>query len=140
MVKSRTVLLSIAVFLILNVSAWSQVVLIVHPGVKSISASKAEVREVFTGESTSLKDGSRVIPVLLRPGPIEDEFVATFVGKSDSAFRAAWRSLIFSGQAGMPRTLDSEKAVIDYITRTPGTIGFISRKTPHEGVRILDVR
>ena len=140
MTKFRTLLLSIAMFLMVHVRAWSQVVLIVHPEGKSASASKAEVREVFTGESTSLKDGSRAIPVLLRPGPIEDEFVATFVGKSDSAFRAAWRSLIFSGQAGMPRTLDSEKAVVDYVARTPGTIGFISRKTPHEGVKILDVR
>ena len=140
MAKFRMLLLTLAAAFAFSVQGRSQIIVIVNPQLKSTSASKVDVREVFTGESTSLKDGSRVVPVLLRPGPTEDEFVATYLGKSDAAFRAAWRSLVFSGQAGMPRSLDSERAVVEYVAHTPGAIGFISKKTPHEGVKVLDVR
>lgn len=121
-------------------AGWSQVIVIVNSQVKSASISKLEVRELFSGEVSSLKDGSRVSPVLLRPGPTEDEFVAMYFGKSDSAFRAAWRSLVFSGQAAMPKSLESEKALVDYVSHTPSSIGFINKKTLHDGVKVLDVR
>jgi hypothetical protein len=40
----------------------------------------------------------------------------------------------------MPRTLDSEAAVVDFVAHTPGAIGYINRTTPHEGVKTLIVR
>jgi hypothetical protein len=44
----------------------------------------------------------RFTPVLLKAGTSNDEFLSAYVGKTDSAFRASWRSLVFSGQATLP--------------------------------------
>ena len=120
--------------------AQAQVVVIANSSVKSADVSTADLRDVFTGTSTTFKDGSRVTPVLLKQGPVNDGFLTLYVGKSDAAFRAGWRSLLFSGQGAMPRTLESEAAVVDYVAHTSGAVGYISHSTPHDGVKVLAVR
>jgi hypothetical protein len=40
----------------------------------------------------------------------------------------------------MPRTLDSETALVEYVAHTAGAIGYIGKSSPHEGVKILAVR
>jgi ABC-type phosphate transport system substrate-binding protein len=121
-------------------AAHAQVVIISNPGVSAVSVSRTELRDVFTGISSSLKGNVQVIPVLLRQCAANEDFLDLYIGKSDSAFRAGWRSILFSGEGAMAKTLDSETAVVEYVARTPGAIGYISRATPHEGVKVLVVR
>ena len=117
-----------------------QVVVIANTSVKSGDVSSADLRDVFTGASSSFKDGSHVTPVLLKQGATNDNFLLLYVGKSDAAFRASWRSLLFSGQGVMPRTFETEAAAVEYVAHTPGAIGYIQKSTPHEGVKTLAVR
>jgi len=117
-----------------------QVLVIANPSVTAADVSRAELRDIFTGASSSLKGGAQVTPVLLRQGPVHEEFLSLYIGKSDSGFRAGWRSILFSGQGIMPRTLDSDVAVVEYVSRTPGAIGYIASGTPHSGVKILVAR
>jgi len=121
-------------------SAQAQVVVIANSSVKAADVSTADLRDVFTGASSTFKDGSHVTPVLLKSGPVSDGFLALYVGKSDSAFRANWRSLLFSGQGVMPRTLDSDAAIVEYVAHTPGAIGYITQTAPHGGVKVLSVK
>jgi len=74
-----------------------QVLVIANPKVEAAEISKVELRDIFTGASSSLRGRDQVTPVLLRQGPVNDGFLDLYVGKSDSAFRAGWRSLLFSG-------------------------------------------
>ncbi len=120
--------------------ARAQVVVIAHPGFQSGEVSKSELRDVFSGSLSSFKEGGRVTPVLLKAGTTNDEFLAEYIGKPDNAFRAAWRSLVFSGQAMMPRSLDTDEAVVEYVARTPGAVAYISKSAPHGGVKVLAVR
>jgi ABC-type phosphate transport system substrate-binding protein len=140
MKKILFVFLFVAALSVLSRSAMAQVVIIAHPGVKSADISKSDLRDVFTGGATSLKDGSHVTPILLKTGTVHEEFLSAYVGKGDAAFRASWRSLVFSGQASMPKSLDSETAVVEYVAHTPGAIGYIGKSTAHEGVKVLAVR
>lgn len=118
----------------------AQVIVIANNSVKATSISKSDLRDVFTGNATSLPDGSRVVPILLKAGTTQQEFLQAYIGKSDTAYRAGWRSLVFSGQASMPKSLDSDAAVVAFVTSNPGAIGYISKTTPHEGVKVLTVR
>jgi hypothetical protein len=120
--------------------ASAQVVVIANPGVKVSSVSSADLRDVFTGASDSFKDGMHVTPVLLKSGPVNDEFLSLYVGKSDAAFRTTWRSLLFSGQEVMPRSFDSDAALVEYVAHTPGAVGYIGKASPHEGVKVLSVK
>ena len=120
--------------------AQAQVVVIANNSVKSTEVSKADLRDAFTGAASTFKDGSHVVPVLLKGGAVHDEFLTAFVGKPDSAFKASWRSLVFSGQANMPKSVDTDAAVVDFVAHTPGAIGYIGKSSPHDGVKILTVR
>lgn len=116
------------------------VVFIANSSVKGSEYSKADVRDVFTGASSTLKSGSQVTPVVLKQGVVHEDFLTRFVGKSDSAFRANWRSIVFSGQGVMPRTVDSESAMVEYVAHTAGAVGYIGKPTLHEGIKTLAVR
>lgn len=120
--------------------AQAQVIVIANEGVKAADMSKSDLRDVFTGVTSALKGGSHVAPVLLKQGQTSDEFLHTYLGKNDVAFRAGWRNLVFSGQATMPKSFDSETAMVEYVTHNTGAIGYISKSTPHEGVKVLPVR
>jgi ABC-type phosphate transport system substrate-binding protein len=118
----------------------AQVIVIANPSVKATVISKNDLRDVFTGSLSSLKDGSHVTPVLLKGGTANNEFLSEYIGKNDVAFRAGWRSLVFSGQGSMPKSLESEAAVVEFVTHNSGAIGYIGKSIPHEGVKILTIR
>jgi hypothetical protein len=113
--------------------------IIVSTNVNAIEVSKSDLKNIFSGESSTL-GGTHVTPVLLKSGPANDEFLSMYIGKSDLAFRTGWRSLVFSGQAMMPRSFDSEAAVVDYVAHNPGAIAYIGKGAPHEGVKIVTVK
>jgi ABC-type phosphate transport system substrate-binding protein len=121
-------------------TAQAQVVVIANPSIKSADVSKADLKDVFTGAAPSLKDGSHAVPVLLKSGAVNDEFLSAYIGKTDAAFKASWRSMVFSGQGSMPKTVDSDAAMVEYVAHTPGAIGFVGKGSPHEGVKVLTVK
>jgi ABC-type phosphate transport system substrate-binding protein len=140
MKKILSVFLLMAALLLTVCQAHAQAIIIANPSVKASEVSAADLRDIFTGSANSLKDGSRVTPVLLKGGAAHEEFLRTFIGKSDAVFRAGWRSLVFSGQASMPRNLDSDAAMVEYVAHNASAIGYISKTSPHEGVKVLSVR
>jgi ABC-type phosphate transport system substrate-binding protein len=140
MKKLLSIFLFVPLILLLGARAQAQVLVIANPGVPAADISRAELHDIFTGASSSLKGGAPVTPVLLKPGPVHDEFLSLYIGKSDTGFRAGWRSILFSGQGILPKTLGSDTAVVEYVIHTPGAIGYIASITPHPGVKILVVR
>jgi ABC-type phosphate transport system substrate-binding protein len=140
MKKILSVFMLLAAASVLAVCAQAQVIVIANPSVKADVITKNDLRGVFTGNAITLKDGSQVVPILLRDGAAHEEFLLAYIGKDDAAYRAGWRSILFSGQGMMPKTLDSEAAVVEVVKHTAGAIGYIERTTPHEGVKVLAVR
>jgi ABC-type phosphate transport system substrate-binding protein len=140
MKKHISIFLPLIAAAFLSIPAMSQVTVIANPSVKASDVSKGDLHDVFTGASSSLKDGSHVVPALLKAGAANDEFLAAYVGKNDAAFRAGWRSLVFSGQASMPKSVDSEAAMVEFVAHTPGAIGYIGKTVPHEGVKVLPLK
>jgi ABC-type phosphate transport system substrate-binding protein len=139
MKKLLYVLMLVASASIFIVQAKAQVIVIANPSVKTSAVSKNDLKDVFTGASTSL-GGGNVVPVLLKAGTAHEEFLQAYIGKNDTAYRAGWRSLVFSGQASMPKSLDGEAAVVEYVARNAGAIGYIGKATAHEGVKVLTVK
>jgi hypothetical protein len=121
------------------VQAKAQVIVIANPSVKASEVSKNDLKDVFTGASTSL-GGSSVIPILLKAGTANEEFLQAYIGKNDTAYRAGWRSLVFSGEASMPKSLDGDAAVVEFVAHNAGTVGYIGKATPHDGVKVLTVK
>lgn len=138
--KSILILLFVILISGLGRSAHAQALVIANPSVNASDITKNELRNVFLGSTPVLKNGTHVLPILLKAGPVHEEFLSAYIGKNDMAFKAGWRSLVFSGQSIMPKTFDSEASLIDYVAHTRGAIGYIGKSTPHDGVKVLVVR
>jgi len=140
MKKLLYALLLVASTSIFVVQAKAQVIVIANPGVKATAVSKSDLKDVFTGAATALPGGGNVVPILLKAGTVHEEFLQAFIGKNDTAYRAGWRSLVFSGQATMPKSLDGDAAVVAFVSSNNGAIGYINKATPHDGVKVLAIK
>jgi hypothetical protein len=137
--KLLSLFLLVASASIFIVQAKAQVIVIANPSVKASDVSKNDLKDVFTGASTSL-GGANVVPILLKAGTAHEEFLQAYIGKNDTSYRAGWRSLVFSGQGTMPKSLDTDSAVVEFVAHNAGAIGYIGKATPHEGVKVLGVK
>ncbi len=130
------------VLLLAFVGCWSavraqDVVLVANKSVQITDVRDANLRAIFTGQKTRFADGSHAVPVTLKGGPAHEVFLRNHVGESPDEFRAQWRKVVFTGQGAMPKTFDSETAVIEYVAATPGAVGYVSRISPQENVKSL---
>ena len=71
--------------------AQARVLVIANPGVKAADISKNDLRDVFTGAATTLHYDTRVVPILLKAGTVNEEFLKAYIGKNDATYRAGWR-------------------------------------------------
>jgi len=136
LIASSTLFLAVCMF---AARAGAQVIVIANSSVKATSVSKDDLRDVFTGNAAAFKDGSKVVPVLQKDGPANEGFLKEYINKGDAAFRAGWRSLVFSGQAIMPKSLDDDAAVAAFVAHNPSAVGYIDKSTAHEGTKVLEV-
>jgi ABC-type phosphate transport system substrate-binding protein len=118
----------------------AEIRVIANPSIKSSVLSAAELRGVFLETKTSLADGNRAEPVLLKAGPAHETFVRHFLGKTNTALEAYYRSLVFTGRGLMPASRDTEDEVVAYVARTPGAIGYVSNTASLASVKILEIK
>ncbi len=115
------------------------VVVIANKSLKNADISAADLKEVFSGDKSSLKGDGHVVPITLKGGPAHEAFLKKYIGKNDVAFRAGWRTLVFAGTASMPKTMDTDSAMVEYVAATPGAIGYVG-KDPGDTVKKLAVK
>jgi ABC-type phosphate transport system substrate-binding protein len=113
------------------------VLLVANKNVHVSEIKSSDVRAIFTGEKTRFADGSHAVPVTLKGGPAHEVFVEHYLRESPDEFRAQWRKAVFTGQGAMPRVFDSEAALIAYVADTPGAVGYVSRVSPEDNVKLL---
>ena len=112
--------------------------ILVNQSMKVDSISRIELRDVFTGESTSIH-GVKVTPILLAGG-LAHEALLRFLGTNAPAFAEMWRRQVFTGKGSMPRSVESEEAVIRFVGARHEAIGYVCWSKPAEGIKVLKVR
>jgi len=117
----------------------SDVKIVANPSVRADSITPAELRSVFLEDRRSLDDGSHVEPVLAKGGAAHEAFLRQYVGKSDDDLRTYYRTLVFTGTGSMPKFLDSDAEIINYVSRTKGAVGYVSIDFPSNGVKVLSI-
>ena len=113
--------------------------IIANPSLTASSVSAAELKAVFLMTKTSL-NGGHVEPVLEKGGPTHDAFLTRYLGKTDAALSIYYRSLVFTGKAFMPKTLESDAEVADYVAKTKGAVGYVKSDTSTPGAKEITVK
>lgn len=102
------------------------VAVLVHqePGTGDLVAS--QIRRVFLLRQRFWSDGTPVAPVNLPANsPLREIFSRLVLGQSTRDLAEYWKDLYFHGTQPPP-VLDSEEAVLLYVARTRGGIGYVS--------------
>jgi ABC-type phosphate transport system substrate-binding protein len=113
------------------------VVLVANKGVQISEITNNDLRAIFIGTKTRFADGSHAVPVTLKGGAAHEVFLKHYVGEDPEEFRSQWRKVVFTGQGAMPRAFDSESALIEYVAATPGAVGYVSRISSQDNVKLL---
>jgi len=132
--------LTVAILALAGFGTAKAQVVVANSSVKISEISKADLHDIFIGASNAYKDGSHAVPVTLQKGPVQEKFLKDRLGMSEMQFGREWRKLIFAGQALMPRSFETEAALVEYIASVPGAIGYVGTTSDVKKVKILAVK
>jgi len=127
------------VLLFVGTASAQGIKVIANSSVQATSISASDLKSVYLEEKSSLAGSGHVEPVLAKGGPAHEAFLKHVLGRTDSDLQMYYRSLVFTGRGSLPKTLDSDEAVVAYVAKTHGAIGYVSLGTSAEGVRMLNL-
>ncbi|WP_232540119.1 hypothetical protein [Azohydromonas aeria] len=111
------------------------VAVIGHVAARSLDAET--LKRIYTGRTIEL-DGQALRPVNLEAGhPLRRRFLAAVLQQSEDEYEAYWTVRRYIGKGAPPRELAGSAAVVDYVRRTPGAIGYIDAGEVPAGVSVL---
>ena len=115
--------------------ASSEVLVIGHPGVPKVDA--ATLQRLYTGRAIQI--GEQPVTVVNAPpgAPSRDRFLASFVQMDEERYRAYWTVRRHVGKGVPPRELGSAAEIIEFVTRTPGAVGYIDAAAQRPGLNII---
>jgi ABC-type phosphate transport system substrate-binding protein len=114
---------------------------IVHPSNPTAAVSREFVADAFFKRTMRWQNGSAIRPVDLRPdSPVRNGFSDAVLQRSVAAVRSFWQQRIFSGRDLPPPELSSDQAVVDYVVKSPGAIGYVSTSANLGDAKSLVVR
>jgi len=100
--------------------------------------SKNDIRKLFTGQNTILKNGKRVVIVELKEGMGgKRQFHDISTARTDAQLASSWSILIFTGKAEAPIEVESYEDVIAIIKENPNAIGYIHESALTDEVKVL---
>ena len=133
-------ILAIACTCVASSTGIEEIKIVANPGITVSEISHDDLNRIFLMTKTSLPGASHVEPVLETGGSVHKAFLKEYIGRTNAALMTYYRSLVFTGKASIPRTFSSETALIEYIAKTKGAIGYVSANANTAGVKTVRVR
>lgn len=136
-----TVWLALALWLMGGVASASQPVeVIAHPAVDARRLAPATLRNLYLLRQTSWPGGQPVVVFVLPDDhPVHERFAKQTLGLYPYRLRQTWDRLSFSGMARPPVEVRDENEMRARVRATPGAIGYLSKDSGNEGIKILRV-
>ncbi len=114
--------------------------LIVNDSVVSPPSSKQDIRNIFTLQQNSWPDGSRIyIFVFPDDNPLHQEFSRSLTGIFPHQYRRIWNRYTFSGTGIAPTIVESESEMLDKISQTKNSIGYISGEISRPDIKVINL-
>ena len=114
---------------------------VVHPKNPSTQITREFLADAFLKRATRWQDGEHLHPVDLEPSSrVRERFSKDVLKRSVAAVRSYWQQQIFSGRQVPPPELDSDAAVMRYVSRHLGGVGYVRGDRTLDGVKVLAVR
>jgi len=120
-------------------AANDDLVIIANPGISETAIDNKDLQRIFLGKQTQWGDDTTIVPVMLKSGPLHEEFIERYVDRSVQRFVTYWRQMVFTGKGIPPKSFGSESEMVDFVARTPGSVGYVSAGGNFSGVKELEL-
>jgi hypothetical protein len=115
-------------------------VMVVHVSNSEQSVSRAFLAEAFLKKTTRWQNGQPILPVDQRFDlPIRSWFSESVLRRSAAAVRSYWQQRIFSGRGVPPPEVESDVAVLRYVSQHPAAVGYVSTRADIKDVKVLRI-
>jgi len=101
------------------------------------SLTPRQIESIYLLRMTVWPNGDHIIPVNREiTSEIRAEFTSAVLQQDNASLVAYWNEMHFQGKLP-PLVQESESALLAFVQKVPGAIGYISASTPAIGVRVL---
>ncbi len=140
--KSVLLILSLA---LLSLGHWTPMaqeqptfIVITHPKNPVTSLSKTEVSRILLKKVSKWETGQRVKAVDQGgKDTVREVFTKEIHGRSLSSIKRFWQRQVFAGDGVPPPELPGDSEVVEYVSKTEGAIGYVSKDAPVDGVKVI---
>ena len=122
-----------------NIASAQDVVVIVNKNAPAGSLSGDDIQNIFLAKKTQWDNGAKINFVTLKDCPTHEEFLKKYLQKTSSQFQRYFRTLVFTGKGSVPKSFDTEDALVAYVAATDGAIGYVSSGTNTSSVKVITV-
>ena len=99
--------------------------------------TSSQIAAIYLLRITAWPDGSRVVPVNREAtSDARTKFTSDVLKQDNASLASYWNEMHFKGQHP-PVVQESERAMLAFIQKVPGAIGYISASTVAENVKVL---
>ncbi|HEY4012821.1 MAG TPA: hypothetical protein VGM06_05765 [Polyangiaceae bacterium] len=96
--------------------------------------------DAFLKKVTTWPDGSIIRPADLAPSSsVRRRFSEEVIRRSVEAVKGYWQQRIFSGRDVPPPELDGDDAMVEYVLKHQGAVGYVSGAANVDGLKVLSV-
>jgi len=115
-------------------------VFIVNPQGADAGLSRDNLKAVLLGNKTKWEAGGLIKLAVLTSGPLHDKVIQDNTQRSADQFDKYWKKLVFTGKGFMPMQAADEAALVDYVAKTPGALGYVSPGAVTDRVKVIPVK
>ena len=137
--KSK-LLLILACLTLAAIGRGAEYQIIAHPGVDASSLTKADAKNLLLGNKARWDNGVIVRLAVLSGGKAHDDVITELTSRTPDQFDKYWKKQVFTGKGVMPQQAADEAALVDYVAKTPGALGYVSASAVSDRVKVLPVQ
>lgn len=114
---------------------------IVHPSNPTTSLERSVLVDVFLKKATRWSHGEAMLPIdQTSDSAVRRKFSEDVLKRSVAAVKSYWQQAIFSGRDIPPAELDSDQAVVQFVLKHPGAIGYVSATASLADAKAITLR
>lgn len=114
--------------------------IIVNTNNNTSSITAKEASDMFLKKKTKWANGTVVMPVdLSSNSSVREAFSKQIHNKNTASIRSFWQQAAFSGSGTAPTEKETDSAVIEFVMKNPGAIGYVSSSANITGVKTITI-
>lgn len=112
-----------------------EVIVIGNKSITESSLKKQDIKNIYLGKKSTWGDNTKIVFVIQDSSSVSDQFFSDYINKSSAQFSSYWKEKVFTGQGTPPKSFASDTDMIQFISQTEGSIGYVSSSEGLDNVK-----